>query len=233
MHTLVLLAVLTAQSPLPDDAAFNEGLRLLEDFEYEKAIFRFREAVRDESKTPKQKAICHIYIGLTLAELREDDAAGEAFDDAIRNDPLVTLPPDASPKVKDLLEGARRRMAEEAAAAPTPDPSPDPAPNPEPDPDLGLVEPAPPSDGGGLGGIFLISGGVVAGLGGLTLVGAAVPGYLALDLFNKARDAQFGFDAAALNQQSVTMQIVAGSMAGAGVVLLASGGVLIALGVME
>ena len=54
---------------------FAEGLRLSEEFEYEKAIFRFREALRDESKTPKQRAICHIYIGLTLAELREDATA--------------------------------------------------------------------------------------------------------------------------------------------------------------
>lgn len=230
MGAMILLAFFaTADSPMPDDPAFTEGLRLLEDFEYEKAIFRFREALRDPQKTQKQKAICHVYVGLTLAELREEDGAIDAFADAVRADAFVTLPPDASPKVKELLDIGRRRVASESAPAENPEPAPprveEPAPAPE------VASSAPAGDGGGV--LFLAAGGTGLGLGVASLAGAG--GLLALALVwnQEAEAAQFADDAAGLRDNSVAAQIGAGVLAGVGAVLVAGGAALLVVGVME
>jgi hypothetical protein len=233
MGALILLAFLaSAPSPLPDDAAFNEGLRLLEDFEYEKAIFRFREAARDEAKTPKQRAICLVYVGLTLAELREESGAAEAFEDAVRSDPFVTLPADASPKVKEMLDEARRHVAEAQSTA-TPDAPSDPyppadassEPTPEPAPETG--------DEGGGGVLFLASGGTLAALGGVSLVGSGGLLALALVFGQQAADAEFADEAALLRDQSVASQVGAAALLGTGALLVAGGAALIVLGVFE
>jgi hypothetical protein len=235
MLALVLTAVLAAQSPTLDDPAFTEGLRLLEDFEYEKATFRFREALRDETKTPAQMAVVHVYLGMTLAELREEAAAVDAFVDALRSDPAVVLPADASPKVRTLLEEARKKLAEAPAETPKADPTPTPpvdptpAPTPTPTPE---VTPEPVSEGGG-GVIWLASGGVSAGLGAVALLGAGGLGYVAYDLFLQGEQAQFQEDAVALRDQSVSLQVAAAAVGGAGALLLAAGAGLMLVGVFE
>lgn len=231
MGALFLLAFLAAaESPLPDDPAFNEGLRLLEDFEYEKAIFRFREAARDEAKTDKQRAICLVYVGLTLAELREERGAADAFEDAVRADPFVTLPADASPKVKEMLDAARRRVADEKAAQPAEDPPADPYPPDSPADDPRDVT---SSDGGGGNLLFLAGGGTLAAVGGVALVGSGGLLAVALAFNQQASQAEFADDAAALRDQSVAAQIGAAALLGTGALLVAGGAALLVFGFLE
>lgn len=241
MGAMILLSVLAGASlagatPLPGDVAFNEGLQLLEDFEYEKAIFRFREAVRDPTKTPEQRAICHIYVGVTLAELREDADAIAAFEEAVKADPAATLPLDASPKVKEMLRTARANVA--AAGAPVPGAEPTPALGDDADrledqapPSGEDIAPPPTSDGGGV--IFLASGGALAGAGVLALAGAGGLFVLALNLNQQAQDAEFADDAAAARDSSLVSQIGAGALVGTGALLVAGGAALLVFGFLE
>jgi hypothetical protein len=149
MQFLALLVILAAP-PLADDATYQEGVRLYDEFEYERAVFRFEEALRDTTREPAERATIHVRLGMTRAELRDDVRAVQSFQDALLLDPYVTLPADASPKIRALLDEARDRMRAERAqpAAPTPSvvndvvapapqvaaPNPAPAPAPEPTP---------------------------------------------------------------------------------------------------
>jgi len=231
MPAIILMAFLAAgTSPLPDDVPFNEGLQLLEDFEYEKAIFRFREAVRDPDKTAEQRAICHIYVGVTLAELREDAGAIGAFEEAVRADASATLPVDASPKVKEMLRTARANIASDIARMTEPEAAPVPAPKPAP----GLApEPERPaeSDDGNI--LFLASGGALAAAGVAAVAGAGGLFALALNFNQQAEDAEFASDAASARDSSVFSQVGAGVAVGAGALLVAGGAALLVFGFVE
>jgi tetratricopeptide (TPR) repeat protein len=129
MLPLVAVALLIHASPLDANLAFQEGMRLSEQFEYEKAIFRFREAARDES-LGVDRATVLVWLGLTYAKVGEQQAADDAFVDAVRIDPLVALPPSTPPKILEALEGARRRVRDERAKAATAAPPPPTTPTP-------------------------------------------------------------------------------------------------------
>jgi hypothetical protein len=116
MLTLFSLVLVLQAAPLDDNLAFQEGRRLSEQFEYEKAIFRFREALRDES-LGHDRATVLVWLGLTYAKVGEQGAADDAFLEAVRIDPLVALPPSTPPKIHEALESARRRLRVERATA--------------------------------------------------------------------------------------------------------------------
>ncbi|MBM4281594.1 MAG: hypothetical protein FJ137_12820 [Deltaproteobacteria bacterium] len=114
MLSYLTLTLLLQATPLDDNLAFQEGKRLSEQFEYEKAVFRFREAARDES-LGVERATALVWLGLTYAKIGEQGAADEAFLQAVRLDPLVALPPSTPPKILEALEGARRRLRDSSA----------------------------------------------------------------------------------------------------------------------
>lgn len=194
---LALLSTLAVAVPLEEDPAYSEGMRLFEDFEYEKAVFRFKDALRVEDRSPAEKATVLIRLGMTYAELRDEASARESFLEALQADPLAVLPADASPKIKTLLDEARAelRQARAAGAAPagsgagTPAASPGASPGPSPGgapstaaapdeapPADALPDDAPKVDEGGMPWI-LIGGAAVAGVGLLVgLVGGAAWG---------------------------------------------------------
>jgi hypothetical protein len=118
MWSLVALVFLLPASPLDANLAFQEGRRLSEQFEYEKATFRFREALRDEA-LGKDRATVLLWLGMTYVKIGEQSAAGDAFLEALRVDPLVTLPPAMPPKILEALEAARRRLRTEHTSAQT------------------------------------------------------------------------------------------------------------------
>jgi hypothetical protein len=130
---LVAVLLLLAAPPLADDAIYQEGIRLYEDFEYERAVFRFEEALRDDTRAPADRATIHVRLGMTRAELRDDVRARQSFEDALLLDPYVTLPADASPKIRTLLDEARVQVRDVRAhpttvAAPAPATPVDPVP---------------------------------------------------------------------------------------------------------
>ena len=106
----LLLLLFTLQVPLGEDSAYQEGMRLYEDFEYERAVFRFKEALRVKDRTAADRAVVGLRLGMTYAELRDDQGALEAFENALTEDPLLVLPSDASPKIKAMLDEARQSL---------------------------------------------------------------------------------------------------------------------------
>ena len=131
----VFFSLVAAPPPLSEDPAYQEGMRLYDAFEYERATFRFKEALRIAGRSDADRATIYLRLGMTYAELRDDESAMEAFMDALDADPLLVLPDDAAPKIKALLDDARRavrKKREAAARAPKPPTSPAPSPSPTP-----------------------------------------------------------------------------------------------------
>jgi tetratricopeptide (TPR) repeat protein len=226
--------------PLAEDPAYTTGLTLFEDFEYEKAVFRFQEALEVKDRSAADRATILIRLGMTWAELRRNDKATARFKEALLLDPLAALPPDASPKIKEMLDGARRQLREEASAAPA-----DPAPAdtgevlqpealaaPEAAPDSKLPETAPtdaPPEAAEAGGLpwLMISGGSVVGIG---VVGALLGGALwagGLGLRQVGSGQAFQSDAVALDLPARAGQIAGQVVLGVGVVALLAGGAVV------
>ncbi len=116
----LLVLFIGLQVPLGDDPAYSEGMRLYEDFEYERAVFRFKEALRFKDRSNSDQAVIGLRLGMTYAELRDDQGALDAFEAALTEDPLLVLPPDASPKIKDMLDKARQAVREKRSAGKIP-----------------------------------------------------------------------------------------------------------------
>lgn len=232
----VTLAAPTAP-PLAEDVAFQEGVTLYEDFEYEKSVFRFKQALRVEDRAPKDKATIAIRLGMTYAELRDLTAAAAAFDTAIENDPLVTLPLDAPPKIQRMVDKARVRARDKppVVETPAPDETPlvDTAPM-EPDPTSAVEEPVTggtPPDDGGLPWILIGGGGVaVAGLV-IALLGAAAWGG-GVGLAAYASSQNFQDEAASLALPSSIGQIGGQVALGAGAVVLVVGAAVAVVGLV-
>ena len=141
----VLLLLFTLQIPLGEDSAYQEGMRLYEDFEYERAVFRFKEALRVKDRTAADRAVVGLRLGMTYAELRDDQGALEAFENALTEDPLLVLPSDASPKIKALLDEARQSLRTKKKNQPPPEAAPAqgaPATSPKPQPAVRSKVPA-------------------------------------------------------------------------------------------
>jgi tetratricopeptide (TPR) repeat protein len=236
----LLLGLSAAPPPLAEDPAYTTGLTLFEDFEYEKAVFRFQEALEVKDRSAADRATILIRLGMTWAELRRNDKATARFKEALLLDPLAALPPDASPKIKEMLDGARRQLREEASAAPA-----DPAPAdtgevlqpealaaPEAAPDSKLPETAPtdaPPEAAEAGGLpwLMISGGSVVGIG---VVGALLGGALwagGLGLRQVGSGQAFQSDAVALDLPARAGQIAGQVVLGVGVVALLAGGAVV------
>ena len=145
----VLFSLVAAPPPLSEDPAYQEGMRLYDAFEYERAIFRFKEALRIEERSDSDRATIYLRLGMTYAELRDDESAMEAFMNALEADPLLVLPDEAAPKIKALLDDARRavrKKRETAARASQPPRSSapgSPAPSPVPAPPASAIDGAP------------------------------------------------------------------------------------------
>jgi len=115
----LLLSVATAALKThEDDPAFVAGLSLFEDFEYEKATFRFEEALAVSGRSRVDQATILIRLGMTWAELRREAKANDAFVRALEADPYAALPADASPKIKGMLDTARATVRESRASSP-------------------------------------------------------------------------------------------------------------------
>jgi tetratricopeptide (TPR) repeat protein len=237
MLPLVAVALLIHASPLDANLAFQEGMRLSEQFEYEKAIFRFREAARDES-LGVDRATVLVWLGLTYAKVGEQQAADDAFVDAVRIDPLVALPPSTPPKILEALEGARRRVRDERAKAATAAPPPTTTPTPPPTttpttpppatttattaPAATMQEsvPAPAATTTTTTATSFpsvaVGGAGLLGLGAVVVGGGAVLGALALGASDDASAAEFQDDRQGLNESASAQALAANVCFGIG-----------------
>ena len=114
LWVLVSLALSAAASPLEEDIDFQEGKHLIDDLDYERAIFRFQKLAKSE-RSAEERATVHAWLGLTYANLGDETEAIKTFVIAIKLDPLVVLPP-SSPKVAQTFDKARKLARDEMRA---------------------------------------------------------------------------------------------------------------------
>jgi len=102
-----------AAQPASPDENFEEGKRLYFDLEYELAVFRFRDAARAADWSDARRATAYAWLGLAYAQIAELTSAKEAFVEAARLDPAVSLATEASPppKAVQLMQEAKTEVA--------------------------------------------------------------------------------------------------------------------------
>jgi hypothetical protein len=248
MLSYLTLTLLLQATPLDDNLAFQEGKRLSEQFEYEKAIFRFREAARDES-LGVERATALVWLGLTYAKIGEQGAADEAFLQAVRLDPLVALPPSTPPKILEALEGARRRLRDssvlekpatppQATTTRTVDPAAacqhgfregDQCVDAGHDATPATTSPATTSpatkvtEDEGAGGGLVLGGGTLLGVGAVVVGGAVYFGLTASQTSTSAAGAVFQDERAQLNDDAASQALVANVLYGVGAAVAVGG----------
>jgi hypothetical protein len=156
---LCLGLIAPGQAALGGDADVDRGIRLVEDGDYDGAIFLLDSAARRLAQDPQRiEDVSQAYLHLGIAYLGKghESAAKAQFRQALGRIRDLSLSSERfSPKVIDVFEAARAevRAAGNAAAAPAP------------------ARSAPPKRGGGkvlllVGGGVLAAGGVAVAAGG-------------------------------------------------------------------
>lgn len=111
-----LVLSLVVAGAVEDDPRFREARRLFEDFQLEGALARFKLILLDDRLSDDERTRVLLWQGLTEAELGRFAEATKTFGDALTIDRDARLPVEASPKVIEMLEEARARVADSAAA---------------------------------------------------------------------------------------------------------------------
>lgn len=122
MQVVSLVVLLVAAGALDDNQAYQEGISLYQELEYEQAIFRFEQAALSPDLTDGEKAMVFGWMAMAYAGIGDAAGAKRSLDLAVAKDPAVTLPGFAPPKVKEWLEEARGKAK---TAAPTATPAPE------------------------------------------------------------------------------------------------------------
>jgi tetratricopeptide (TPR) repeat protein len=113
---------------------FDEGVRLLKQFEYAEALQSFKDALDWPGNTRKERAAIYLYIGIAQSNLNDYGAAEASFKKALAEDPAIAPPPRTSPKISALFERVRAEAR----------PSPVVVPPPASQPPVEAVTPEPP-----------------------------------------------------------------------------------------
>jgi len=112
---------------------FDEGVRLLKQFDYEGALKAFKEALEWPGNTRADRARIQLHIGIVQCEQDDYVAAEASFKSALQTDPTTQLPPRTSPKIRALFE--KVQLESKPAEKPSP-----PQRQPEPSPATTPVE---------------------------------------------------------------------------------------------
>jgi hypothetical protein len=151
---LALVAPVGAQAPVVSDPDVREGIRQVEEGDYDAAILTLDNAARRLSADPtraRELSQAYLYLGVAYVGKGHEAAAKSKFREAVIQLRDLTLSPEKfPPKVIDLFEAAR----EEVAKAPVPQPS---------------LAPSPAATGGGGGKKWLIMGGLGAAAAGVAI----------------------------------------------------------------
>ena len=114
MIIALMLAVLAVAAPLEEDIDFQEGPRLVDELDCTRAVFRFQKLTKSD-RPAEQRAAVWAWLGITYANLGDENEALKSFVAAVKLDPLVALPP-SPPKVIQLFDKARQQARVELRA---------------------------------------------------------------------------------------------------------------------
>lgn len=231
MLALVLIASGLFSAALADDPGYQDGLRHRDAFDYERALASFERALAsDQERTPEERALLLVYIGVLRAELSDPAAAREAFDEALGLDAKASLTLDVSPTIRQIFDDARAaRAAAPAQTATT---------TPEAEPPLAISSATPPAPASAdLGGAeeeaglapVQMTGLAVASGGALVAVVGALVWSAGAARFLEADAAVFQAETAKLNDEAATLQLLGQGTAVAGALV---GGVGVALALL-
>jgi hypothetical protein len=210
---------------IESDPELKKGQELMEAFEYEKAAVVFDTVAKRPGLVDADKAVALVWLGLAAAELRDTARASVAFEEAVTADPLISLPRDASPKIKTLLDDARARVRlKSRTTKPPTEVKP-------PDNGGGVVVPSEPPPPAGSGMMPIAIGTLVVG-GVVAVAGGAIWG-LGLALNQQAVEEPFQSRAAELRDQSIAAQIGGEVTLGVGALAIIAGGALLAVDAMD
>lgn len=159
LHVFLVVALslwphaVLAQQPAATDPEIVKGIRLVDDGDFDGAIFTLDSAVRRLAADPSHPADlpqAYLYLGIAFVGKGHEAAAKAKFREALKQIKDLSLSADKfPPKVINVFEAAREEMAKEPATAAGTTPT---------KPQAGA---APTKKGGG-GKTLLIVGGVVA-----------------------------------------------------------------------
>jgi tetratricopeptide (TPR) repeat protein len=191
-----------------EPASLDEAVAAYESFEYQKALDLLQRIERRGDLPATQRARVQLYIGLVRFTLGDRQQAERDFARAIEADPDIAAPEDTSPKIVEVIERVRQRVA-------PPEPPPDGPPLDRPPPDA-APEPA-------RGRVWTW---VAAGVGAAALAGGGVLGGLALQKKSAFEDEVWADRAADLRAQAEDFSLGANVMFGVGGALLVTAVVL-------
>lgn len=199
-----------------EPASLDAAIAAYESFEYQKALDLLQRIERRGDLSPAQRARVHLYTGLVHFTLGDRQQAERDFARAIEAAPGIAAPEDTSPKIVEVLERVRRRVAPpEPPADQPPQQQPQRPPLDRPPP---VAAPAPAS-----GRVWTW---VTAGVGAAALAGAGVLGGLALQKESNFEDEPWADRAAALRSEAKDLGLGANVLFGVGGALLATAVVL-------
>jgi hypothetical protein len=211
----LLFVALTASSSaenaeaesLESDPSYVEGQRFYNNFEFEKAAFRFRASSRSSSLSAKDAARAQMWLGLALGQAGDEISARDAFAAAKKLDANIALPDDAPPTLRPIFADAHA-IANAAPAAPT---------AVAPPPTTTTIEAKPKSR------LLPLTGAGVAGVGVVLAGAGAVIGIVAIGSAGDAAKAQFQSDAIKAYTGAQNEAIAADVLVGVGAAALAAG----------
>lgn len=143
--TLALATALAQEPPVQaaGDAELDEGIRLLEEGDLERAVATLTAAVRKlsvEPSQPKPLAQVYLHLGIAHVSLKEEDTGKVYFREALKLNPGLRLDAGRYPaRVVRAFDAVRQRTTAEQPAAPRP----------------ARPEPSPPAQRGG-GAMLLV-----------------------------------------------------------------------------
>ncbi|MFH1807350.1 MAG: hypothetical protein ABIJ09_01295 [Pseudomonadota bacterium] len=106
--------------------SLEDGIAAYNAMDYTRAEPLLGRAAADPALPRPDRSRAALLMGIIRLTLGEHDLAQRHFVEAVTLDPMLELPPDVSPKVRDLIEQARTRAAA-APASPAQDPAPEPS----------------------------------------------------------------------------------------------------------
>ena len=217
---------LAGAEPLATDPAFQQGMALFDQLEFEQAAFRFESAALDPGRPSADRAQIFLWLGIAYANANRFELAEPALEKAFVEDESVAVPPDQSPRVVELIEAARERAAKARVA------------RGQAGTDAGSDAQANGSAGAPAAGSsappMLLAGAGVAVAGAACGIASAVLAVLTTQSLAVANDRdQFFEDAKAAQDQANALVTGAMVTGGLGAVLVAGGAVIIGLAFVE
>ena len=100
---------LVLSGALDTNEAFQEGVNLYQELEFEQAIFRFESAALAPDLSDQERAMVFGWMAMSYAGIGNVQGARRSLTNALNKDPTMTLPAFAPPKVKTWLEELRTK----------------------------------------------------------------------------------------------------------------------------